>query len=201
MKKISLFSFIMLMAATLFAQGNAEFGLKGGLNIASLKIDNVNNDAIDARTSFHIGGLAHIHLAPEWAIQPEFVYSGQGMKQDFGNNDYEYKLGYINIPVMLQYMFNNGFRLEAGPQLGILVNAKQEDVNGVDVDVKDDYKTADVGLGFGLSYLTYSGIGFGARYNLGLTDINDFGVNEIKNRVGHISIFYMFDNRHKAKSR
>ena len=33
------------------------------------------------------------------------------------------RLNYINVPV-LQYMFGDGFRLQTGPQLGILTNAK-----------------------------------------------------------------------------
>jgi hypothetical protein len=88
-------------------------------------------------------------------------------------------------------MFNNGFRLEAGPQLGLLVNSDNEDL----------FKSTNIGLGFGLNYLSYSGLGLGARYNLGLNRITENIAPEGKGRNLQISLFYMFDNNHKSKSR
>jgi hypothetical protein len=64
----------------------------------------------------------------------------------------------------------------------------------------DVYKTPNVGLGVGLNYLSYSGLGVGARYNLGLSNIGE-GSTDIKTRTLQLSLFYMFDSRHKSKSR
>lgn len=190
-----------MLSTVAFAQHVPKFGLKAGANFANWSSDN-DDVEYDLRTGFHVGGLAHIHLAPEWALQPELQYSQQGTKTDLGNlGEFTWKVDYINIPVMVQYMFNNGFRLEAGPQLGFLLSAKQEDDNDHEVDIDDEFKKIDVALGFGVNYLTYSGFGIGARYNLGLTDINEERTNEIKNRVLQVSLFYMFDSQHKAKSR
>ena len=96
-------------------------------------------------------------------------------------------------------MFNNGFRIEAGPQLGLLVNSKIEDQDGVEDDAKDSFKTTNVSLGFGLNYLSQTGFGVGGRYNLGVSNIAE-GSGDTKGRVFQISLFYMFDNAHKAKS-
>src|SRR5690348_5230502 len=117
MKKISLFVLGIAITALSFAQSPAKFGLKAGVNIATLRQDNVS---YDSRIGLHVGGLAHIHLSPQWALQPEVLYSQEGAKL----NDVKLKLDYINIPLMLQYMFNNGFRIEAGLQLGLMVNSK-----------------------------------------------------------------------------
>ena len=89
-------------------------------------------------------------------------------------------------------MFDNGFRLEAGPQLGLMVNS---DDNG------DIFKSTNLGVGFGLNYLTYSGFGVGGRYILGLSKINEDVTGEIKSRNIQLSLFYMFDSGHKGKSR
>lgn len=195
MKKISVFIAAAMFSTALFAQTSAKFGLKGGLNIANLKID--EQESADNRFGLHLGGLAHIHLAPQFALQPEVVYSQQGLKTNVTGTETTLKLDYVNIPVMLQYMFDNGFRIEAGPQLGFLVNAKVGSL-----DNKEDYKSTDVGVGLGLGYLSYSGFGVSGRYNFGLTNINEYEPsNKIMNRVGQIGVFYMFDNQHKAKSR
>src|SRR5215203_1026961 len=121
MKKISLLAFIMVVTSAVFAQ-TAKFGLKAGVNISDInwKVDNTN---FDNRIGFHIGALAHIHLSPQWGLQPEVQYSTEGVKQQITSGEYTWKTDYINIPVMIQYMFDNGFRIEAGPQLGLMVNS------------------------------------------------------------------------------
>jgi hypothetical protein len=176
------------------AQAPAKFGLKGGINLSTF---NHSSAEYDSRIGLHLGGLAHIHLAPEWAIQPELIYSQEG-GEDFNNT--KIKLDYINIPVMLQYMFSNGFRIEAGPQIGILVNEKYKYTNGTEEEF-DDFKTVNTSIGFGLNYLSNGGIGVGGRYNLGLNDISESRSSTAKNNTFQISLFYMFDSDHKAKSR
>jgi len=179
------------------AQGQPKLAIKAGVNIADLKIENTNNDVTDNRIGFHGGLAAHIHLGQQWAFQPELLYSQEGAKI----GDATVKLDYVNLPLMIQYMFNNGFRVEAGPQFGLLVNSKYSASSGTDINADKDFKTPNVGLGFGLNYLSYSGLGAGARYNLGLSNIGETGNAEVKTRNLQVSLFYMFDNRHKAKSR
>ena len=198
MKKLCLLVIGITSAIFSFAQ-QAKLGVKAGLNIASLKIEDFDNT--DSRLGLHAGLLAHIHLAPQWAVQPELLYSAEGGKVDFGGgSEATYKNDYVNIPVMFQYMFDNGFRIEAGPQLGLLVSSKIEDENDVEDDADDTFKTTNVSLGVGLNYLSHSGFGFGGRYNHGVSNIAE-GNGDAKGRVFQISLFYMFDNMHKAKSR
>jgi hypothetical protein len=198
MKKLSLFVAAIFLSSALMAQTQAKIGLKAGLNIANVSMD---PEVIDkgSRLGFHGGLLAHIHLSPQWGIQPEVLYSGQGFEDNTNNT--EWKLNYLNIPVMVQYMFDNGFRISAGPQVGFLLDGKIAESGFEDLDIKNDLKKIDAGIGVGLGYLSYSGLGIEGRYNHGLTNINDVGSNELNNRVFQISLFYMLDNAHKAKSR
>lgn len=190
MKKVLLFASALLLAGAMYAQpGTTHFGIKAGLNLANLDIENAADG--DHRTGFHVGGLAHIHVSQHFAVQPELVFSTQGREQEIGGVNYRTNLSYINLPVLLQYMAGNGFRIQTGPQLGILVNAESK-ANNVETDVKDSYKTPDVSWAFGASYLTNMGIGFDARYNLGLSNINDVGNAKIKNRVWQFGLFYQF---------
>src|SRR6478752_6938197 len=120
MKKLFLFVLTVTLSTFLFAQGDTKFGLKGGLNIATTT--NSSGGSRDNKVGFHLGGLAHIHITPQFALQPEVVYSSQGAKYTISNGEHQLNLNYINIPVLLQYMFGNGFRLQTGPQLGFLVD-------------------------------------------------------------------------------
>jgi len=163
-------------------EGHVSLGIKGGLNLYN--INNDNNSTYDQITGYHFGLLGHIHLKNPWAIQPELVYSTQGAK----SGDANYELGYINVPVLIQYMFDNGFRLQAGPQVGFLVNA----------DNKDELNPIEFGVSFGASYVVPStGFGIDARYNLGLSNINKDSDVKSTNRGIQLGIFYIFGHNSK----
>lgn len=204
MKKNIAFFFTLVISSALYAQDLPKLGIKAGLNMSNLAVDNNLDEYRDYKAGFHGGLLAHIHTGNKnFAIQPEVVYSLQGSSFDSyqGSPEQDINLHYINVPVLVQYMFDNGFRIQTGPQVGLLVGAKSE-VNGVDSDIKNDFKTGDFSWSFGGGYLSYSGLGIDLRYNLGISNINDFpGGADTKNRVFQVGLFYMFDQNHKAKSR
>lgn len=191
MKKISLFLCALSLTALSFAQ-QASIGLKAGLNVSNLQ-----NSGIDmgSRLGFNGGLLAHVHLTPNLALQPEVVYSGQGAKYNISGEEHTLALNYINIPLQLQYMFNNGFRIQTGPQLGFLASVKDK-VGNLETNYfsSQDFKTVDVSWSAGLSYLSTSGLGVDGRYNFGLSNINNAGGNEIKNNVFQLGLFYMLSN-------
>lgn len=200
MMKGMLLAIAVLISTSLFAQ-KPVWGIKGGLNLATIKSSNENAQLqTNTRLGYHLAVISHNHLTHKIAIQPELQLSSQGAEVNTPSEDYPWRLSYINVPVMFQYMFNNGFRIEAGPYAGVLIGAKAFYDEGTNEDIKDNFKTLDAGLGFGLNYLTYTGFGFGGRYNIGLTNISDIG-SKVQNQVFQISAFYMFDHDHKRKSR
>lgn len=190
MKKVFFITAMVTGSLMLKAQTHVELGLKGGLNVATLSTESSNSN-IDPRISVNLGGLAHIHITEEFAVQPELLFSGQGAKQTISNVEHKTNLNYLQIPVLLQYMIGTGFRLETGPQLGFLLSANNK-AGDVTVDVKDGYKKTDVAWVFGAGYLTSSGFGIDARYNLGLAKINDNNEAKIANRVFSVGVFYQF---------
>ncbi|MEO7768298.1 MAG: outer membrane beta-barrel protein, partial [Ferruginibacter sp.] len=71
----------ILIGGTVSAQHSgqkATLGVKGGLNLYN--IHNNNSTSYDAKVGWNAGLLAHIHLVPHLALQPEVVYSAQGAK-------------------------------------------------------------------------------------------------------------------------
>ena len=110
---------------------------------------------------------------------------------------------------MAKFYVAEGFSLEAGPQIGFLLSSKL-DYEGVGPgysessteDLKDFTKGIDFGLNFGLGYKMESGLNFGARYNLGLSNFWDlpsdidpeFGISDFKNKnsVIQLSVGYFF---------
>jgi hypothetical protein len=106
-----------------------------------------------------------------------------------------FNLDYINVPVLLQLMFDNGFRIQAGPQIGFLVRAKAEN-GSTTIDVLDDFKSIDAGLSFGASYVhTPSNFGIDVRYNLGLSDISESSAVSSNSRGLQVGVFFLFNHR------
>ena len=187
MKKIfCAVSAIFLVVTSAFSQ-NTHFGIKAGVNASSVKVS--DGEDYDSKTGFHVGGLAHIHISRHFAVQPELVFSTQGGQDD--GEDFKLKLNYINVPILAQYMFDAGFRLQTGPQLGFLTGAETKS-GDVEVDVDDQIQSFDFSWTFGGSYLSRSGFGVDVRYNLGISNISDINGFEAKNRVFQVGVFYQF---------
>jgi len=184
---LSIFFLLGLTVVVKAQSADTHFGLKAGVNVSSLDVkDGVD---FDSKAGFHIGGLAHVHLSPHFAVQPELVYSEQGGK----DGDDKWKVNYLNIPVLFQYMTGGGLRLQTGPQVGFALSSKIKQ-GDVETNIKDDVNTVDVSWSFGLSYLFPEGLGIDARYNLGLTNVNDAETPEVRNRVFQAGLFYQFMN-------
>lgn len=184
MKKSIVFGAFLLLFSSVFAQApHVKFGVKGGLNVATL-----TNANMDSRTGFHAGAFSHIHVTNHFALQPEVLYSQQGAKLPGGATQ---RINYVNVPVVGQYMFGNGARLQTGPQVGFLTNSKTTSGNN-DNSNTNAYKSADFSWTFGAGYLLPGvGLGIDARYNLGLTDIAKSN-SDIKNSVWQVGLFYQF---------
>lgn len=200
MKRLKVFIASLFVCSTVMAQEDPKFGLKGGLNVSTL--DYSNGTDADWRAGFHLGGLAHIHVTPSFSLQPEVYYSSQGAKLPYSNDDkLNLNLSYINVPVLLQYNFANGFRLQGGPQVGFLVGVSDK-VNDVEQNgySTSSFKSVEVALPLGMGYLGYSGLGVDVRYNIGLTNIRKNASSTMKNNVFQVGAFYLFDHRHKVES-
>ena len=124
MKKLFLGAAIAMSSLT-FAQ---QFGIKGGMNVASISKDGTLSDT-SSKIGFNAGVFMNAPLAENFSIQPEVLYNDLGSKITYGQNDnnsYSTNLGYISVPVMFQYNATPEFYLEAGPQFSFLVNANNK---------------------------------------------------------------------------
>lgn len=191
MKKIILLAIAILAFGFANAQ-QTRFGVKGGLNITSFSGDNDS----EALVGFQLGGFAEIKIIERLAIQPELLFSTQGAKfsRIGNNNDIDLKMNYINIPVLAKFYVTKKFTVEAGPQLGFLVSAKSDGT-----DVKDAYKSVDLGFNFGAGFNITDNFSVGARYTVGLSNVGDYDTDDVdqyldspKNSVFAIYAAYKF---------
>lgn len=191
MKKVLLFA--VLIAAGIASQAQAKFGVKAALNFAKFAGDDKDfGIGIDPkfRMGLALGGFANVGLSDKFSFQPELLYSMEGAKYEEDGEEAIIKTDFINIPLLFQYNAS-GFYAETGPQIGFLMSAKASD-GDEDEDIKDSFKGTNFSWLIGLGYKLPSGLGFGARYNVGLSNIIDADDADLKTSGFHLSFFYTF---------
>lgn len=210
MKKVLFTTLALLAFGSIIAQDKdkpvkqIKFGSKLGMNVANL----VGDDAGDAKDiiGFNAGLFVEIPISDKFTFQPEILYSAQGSKSEGPLNvdgttynvEATLKFNYINVPLMFKYHIANNFSLEAGPYVGFLTSSKLkfkvEGLGSDTVDMKDNMKSTDLGLGIGMNYEFSDIIFANARYQGGLTEIGDVdaGGNKIKNSVFQIGLGFRF---------
>lgn len=188
---------MLLIAVALFgftsmsAQEFVMFGAKGGVNFATIAGDDYNSP--DSRTSFNLGLVAEIPVVERFSIQPEVYYSGQGftiseIDQDnfFDVDDnVEYQLDYINVPVLAKIYLFEGLSIQAGPSFNFKVNEEidyQPTADGGDTDVDFGIKDFEFGGAAGLEYKFTNGFFVQGRYNYGFTEL-------MEDRDAHSSVY------------
>jgi len=197
MKKFLIFTVVAFFGFAAMNAQDINFGAKAGVNFASITGDDTSD--LDMRTSLHVGVVAEIVISEKFSFQPELLYSAQGAKFKVTGYEETYKVDYLNLPLMAKFYVAEGFSLEAGPQIGFLLSAKvegEEDGTSISFDMKDYVKGIDFGVNLGFGYKLESGLNFGARYNLGFSDLNDseelFGTGKKKNSVIQAYVGFFF---------
>lgn len=197
MKRIVFLALIVcgVSTAPLFAQEGSGFGIKGGLNLTNINIDDPEA-SYDSRTGFH-AGLFLRGKFDKVAIQPEVLIFTQRAVGSFGSfGDVEDSFTYLSIPLMFKFYPVGGLNLQVGPQFGFLLDGERKFESALGTfkeDIKDSYNNSDVAVSLGAGYDFGFGLGLDFRYNIGVKDINDTEDGEkAKSRVFLISLGWNF---------
>ncbi|MEM7486723.1 MAG: porin family protein [Bacteroidota bacterium] len=185
MKHFFLLIFLLVVGLTDINAQELGLGIKGGFNFSDISGDIAGDTGY--LTRYHFGVVAEVPISDKFSFQPELLYSGQG----YTLNDDRVDLDYLSMPLVGKYYVTKGLSLEAGPQIGLLLSAEEEEDN---TDVKDFFSSVDVGVNLGVGYKFENGLNFNVRYIVGLSDINDRdGLDaKIRNGVAQLSIGYFF---------
>jgi hypothetical protein len=190
-KKLSVVGLCAILTTSVFAQEQKttsersltpKIGIKGGVNLSNLYVDNVKDENI--KVGAIVGFYTKIPVTKGLSIQPEILYSQKGAQVNynnlFGNGKYRYNFDYIEIPVSLVVNVAKNFNVLAGGYTAFLASAKVKDVdangniNGVKDLNRDNFETFDYGLVGGLGF-DIENANIGIRYSYGLKNIGKNG--------------------------
>jgi hypothetical protein len=154
------------------AQG-FHLGIKAGANL--FKVD---GESFDQQFNFgyNVGAFSELNFTSSWGIQPELLFNQTNYRTgtEFsdvysgGVSNYKGKLNYLSIPVLVSFRPIPLLSILVGPQFGILLN-KDEHLTH---NAEQAFKSGDLSL-VGGAQLNLAAIKVGARYVVGLNNIND----------------------------
>ncbi|WP_269227566.1 porin family protein [Flavobacterium eburneipallidum] len=157
---------------------DAQFGIKGGLNLSNIYTDDVDDNNV--LPSFNAGFYATLPITSFIAIQPEVLYSRKGSELTYDNafvsGKAKFNLNYVEVPVLVKVNLTKNLNIHAGPYFAYLIDANiKNESSGGTFDFEenydnDDFNKFDAGISGGIG-LDFDSIGIGARYNYGLTTI------------------------------
>ena len=186
MKKF--FTLVVLLATmTVAAQAQVKFGVKGGLNLTSMKL---SKDVVDKsnQAGFFIGPtVAFTFPVIGLGIDASALYDQRSAKIS-GSED-KLKQQSIQIPINLRYGFGLGntasLYIFAGPQFGFNIGDKTTNLlnNALEWRLKDSNLSANLGVGLMLlNHLQVS-----ANYNVALGTTGETNVvNSTLSTAGNI---------------
>ncbi len=171
------------------AQVLPKFGIKGGLNYATLN----NIDDVEYRPGLLIGGFAEFKVpASPMSIQPEVLYAQYG--SDIEGSDASFKLNYIQVPVLMKFGFETPAatpNVYFGPYANFLINSEiANDTGSFNLEENTKNSTFGVIIGAGVDVSKFQ---FGVRYTAGLTNVADDNFSdEAKNGAFGITVGVSF---------
>ncbi len=212
MRRIFGIGLVLLVSSVLMAGPAAAqmgFGIKGGLNIASLNdlksIDTIDQLEQESKTGF-VGGVHLKFPLGVFKLQVEGLYSLKGAKgtshNGLSSEPWETKLTYIEVPLLLKYELPTPALkpfFYGGASVAFLMKAEKrnERIDTDWVDITDNLKSTDYGLVVGAGIGVF-GITLEGRYTHGLEDTvesktGDMLVDEAKNKTWSVMAGFDFN--------
>ncbi|WP_103068317.1 porin family protein [Aquimarina sediminis] len=195
-------SLLLIIVNSINAQDEDEAlytraGFKFGLNYANISGDVKDTDA---RMRMHLGAVIEFPVTRRFFVQAEVLYSAQGYKIEESGVENKISLNYLMLPVITKFYLTDKFSLETGPQLATLANATESKEEDSSNEFFDSFSDFDFSWSFGGGYKLESGLFFQARYNLGLTNINNLDTTDsFKHSVAQFSIGYLFKTKNNRR--
>lgn len=199
MKMTSLLFFGLLLFACA-AKNQSRIGFKTGLNLANqtktISIPQLpsTKQNTEAFVGYQFGGFYKTKLSKNlsFSAEPSFSVIGSSMTLVASNGesyDTDEKLGYIELPLTLQYSYNKLY-FGAGPSIGFKTFSKLAGFENRTYDIKN-YKSIDAAGNVLAGYGLLNNIDLNVRYSHGVMNIiKDPGYAKTKNRFFNLAVLF-----------
>jgi len=171
--------FLLVLSCVVLAAGAATdqlvpaFGVKGGINLSNIDIDDLDSSN---RTGF-VGGVFTNLAYPGFNLQVEALYTTKGFTEGTLTSDqeFDFSLHAIQIPILAKFKLPIPAVAPSayvGPAIAFTTKAEYETDDGETVDVKDETESTVWSLIVGIDLTLVDRLILDFRYDMGLSALN-----------------------------
>ncbi len=204
MKRILIAMAVCLACCFTTAQAQFKFGLKGGLNVSSVRLNSSVFDGSN-RAGFHVGPTLEFTLPLGWlgleisALYDTYKVAMEGVDENGNLTKPSSTLRYVDVPLNVNAGFGLGsfakIFISTGPQIAFSLGDSKI------LDYKYDLKNSLFSWNAGLNVRLFKHYQVGYTYNVGIgntaelsvKDVNPLKLSEkLKNSTHKITLSYYF---------
>ena len=204
MKRILIAMAVCLACCFTTAQAQFKFGLKGGLNVSSVRLNSSVFDGSN-RAGFHVGPTLEFTLPLGWlgleisALYDTYKVAMEGVAENGNLTQTSSTLRYVDVPLNVNAGFGLGsfakIFISTGPQIAFSLGDSKI------LDYKYDLKNSLFSWNAGLNVRLFKHYQVGYTYNVGIgntaelsaKDVNPLKLSEkLKNSTHKITLSYYF---------
>lgn len=190
---------VVLLATTSASAQTFQFGVKGGVNFATLSVED-GDSPFESRIGLVAGGFVTWRAFSWLELQPEVLFTSKGATVEESGIASDLMVDYLEVPILARYTRPLSdhwrFYVAGGPTLATRLRARtRTEFSGgtEEIDVDDDVEQMDFGVavGGGLEMGTFV---FDGRYTFGLSDIDadQSDTSTFRNRVISVTAGFRF---------
>lgn len=193
MRRISGILLFILFLGTANAQ-QIQVGIHAGVDAARVRLYGAEGGPLKYKSELAGGLSVEAMFSSLVGVQLEGNYSqqGAGIINADGSTAGSFAFDYITVPLVVKLHATPQLSFHAGPQLGILLSAKQKSNSSASVDLKDQLEKTAYYAVFGSEYRFANGVNVGVRYNTGVGNISKGPNVDLKNTYFSFRLGYSF---------
>jgi hypothetical protein len=184
---------LLLMTSRFAAGQELQAGVRAGIVVATLSVDDEVDAPFDNRVGLAAGGFLDLPIGDRLSVQPEVLFVQKGATFDDTAATGRIELDMLDVPVLARYRLGRLFVL-AGPSISVKLRARQVLDFGEEeesVDIGDDVESFDVGIVGGIGYES-GRLSVDGRLNWGLRNVNAVDDANVKTRSFMVLVGYRF---------
>ena len=166
--------FVLSIKAAVAQSSQIGWGLKGGMNSSGAQTDNTLVLLNQSKLGWQAGVYSK-SIVEGWGYIIEANISALGSKQLAGNETQTNSIGYLTVPLAIQYRLPKKIAFYLGPYIGLRMWAQrkttQPGIPDIKANVKDNVAYIDYGVHAGINY-TFKKVLFDLRYLQGIQNFN-----------------------------
>jgi len=181
-----------VVSPSIFAQEKKRTGFRLGLNYSSLRIEVAKDKSVsDWKPGLSFAIFQEIPLSSTVSFQPELGFNRFGGEEE----NVRTKLDYVSIPTLFKF-HGKRFGFVVGPQVSLLIKAKQKEEFQNEIDLKNELSSVDVSAVGGFEYSLGKDNRFvvAARYLFGISNIAKDALpqSSLRNQSGQLTFGFRF---------